>query len=52
MAGMHTAKTLRHQNLHLLPEKLFPRVAEQTLRLGVDQNDLAGAVGDDHGVGC
>ncbi len=44
-------ETLRDQNLHVLLEKLSPRVAENFFGLRVDQTDLALLVDNDHAIG-
>ena len=45
------AEALGHQHLDLLADEVGAGVAEQRLGLGVDQDDGALPVDDDHGVG-
>jgi len=49
---MFLVKALRDQYFHALPGQFSGGIPEQALGLGVDQDDLAVPVGDDHGVGC
>src|SRR5260370_7265210 len=44
-------ETVRDQNLHVLLEKLSPRVAENFFGLRVDQTDLVLLVDNDHAIG-
>lgn len=39
MPRMDTARTLRYQQLDLVPDQLFPPVSEQLLGLGIDLDD-------------
>jgi hypothetical protein len=43
-------EALRHQQFDRLAEQFLAAVAEQLLRLAVDDHDAAGSVGDHHGV--
>ena len=49
--GMSPAKALRDEQLDPLADQLVSCVAEEPLRLGVDQDDAAVPVDDDHRVG-
>ena len=44
------AKPLRHQDLDLMIQKFFTRIPEELLHLGVDQNDPALPIHDNHGI--
>src|SRR5205823_9269544 len=50
LADVTAPKAEGQQQLDRLPEQFVPRVAKQLLRLGVDQDDGAGAVDHDQGV--
>lgn len=52
VGGVVPVETLRDQHLHLTAEEFLSSVAEQGLRLGVDQLDGAAVVHDDDGVRC
>src|SRR5512133_2593265 len=47
---MSDTKSFRHQNLDLLSYKLLPLVPKHLLHLGIDQDDLALLIQDDHGI--
>ncbi len=51
MLRMGATEATRNQSLYGLAKNLVPNVAEQGFRLGIDQNDLALTVDDDHRVG-
>ena len=51
MRDVRLAKALGYEDLHRLPEQLGARVAEDPLRLPVDEDDHAVVRHDDHGVG-
>jgi hypothetical protein len=44
-------EALRNDALDIFPEKLVALVTELSFRLQVEQNDRAGLVDDDHGIG-
>ena len=51
MANMLRVEPFGYQTFNWLAKQLITSVAEQALRLGIDQHDLAGAAGDDICVG-
>ena len=50
MTGMLSTKPARHQHLHRTPQQLITPVAEQRLRLRIDQGDQPSIIHDHHGV--
>jgi len=47
---MSDTKSFRHQDLDFLSYKLFPLIKKHPLQLGIDQDDLALLIQDDHGI--
>jgi hypothetical protein len=47
-----TAIAFGHQNLDRLAEQLVPAVAEKSLGLTIDPDDLAFMIGDDNRIRC